>query len=66
MTTPSSAWIGLAVTGAVLFVLSGIFKNGGGWRTVVGGIGWFGFLGCLLRLVVLVAASSIRARRQRV
>jgi drug/metabolite transporter (DMT)-like permease len=57
--------IALAVLGVVLFVLSGVFKNGGGWQTVVGGIGWFGFLACLAALLVLAAVSSLRARRGR-
>lgn len=51
-----------------LFALSGIptFRDAtGGWRDVVGGIGWFG--GCLLALalVVLAVARLVRATAQR-
>lgn len=56
--------LGLAALGVVLFIISGVFKNGGGWHTVVGGIGWFGFLACLLALLVLAAIASVRARRR--
>lgn len=57
---PVLALAGIAI---VLFALSGVFKNGGGWRTVVGGVGWFGFLACLLALLVLAALASVRTRR---
>jgi hypothetical protein len=54
----------LSALAVVLFVISGIFKNGGGWRTIAGGIGWFGFLACLLSLLVLAALASMRGRRR--
>lgn len=55
--------LALSALAVILFVISGIFKNGSGWRTVAGGIGWFGFLACLLALLVLAATASLRARR---
>ena len=44
---------GIAVLAATLFVISGIFDNANGVAGVLGGIGWFGFLVCVLALVVL-------------
>jgi hypothetical membrane protein len=55
--------LALAALAGILLILSGVFKNGGGWRTIVGGVGWFGFLACLLALLVLAAVASLRARR---
>jgi uncharacterized membrane protein YhaH (DUF805 family) len=59
--------IALVVAGAVLFALGGIgqddgyWKDGPGW---LGAIGWFGFLICLLLLIVTgVAALVSRLRR---
>jgi protein-S-isoprenylcysteine O-methyltransferase Ste14 len=55
--------VAITALAVVLFVVSGVFKNGGGWRTVAGGVGWFGFLACLVALLGLAAASSVRGRR---
>ena len=46
--------IGIAVVAAGLFALSGVFDNAHGFEGVLGGIGWFGFLLCVLALIVLV------------
>ena len=57
----------IAVTGAVLLVLSGVFKDakhGVSW--VLGGIGWFGFLICVVALVVLALVALVRGARRRV
>ena len=50
--------------GAALFVVSGIFKDDtDGWRWIAGGIGWFGFLICVLSVVVLGVVAFRRHRR---
>ena len=49
--------IGIAVVGAGLFALSGIFDNAHGFEGVLGGIGWFGFLLCVLALIVLALVA---------
>ena len=53
--------IGIAVVGAGLFALSGIFDNAHGFEGVLGGIGWFGFLLCVLTLIVLALATLGRS-----
>lgn len=45
--------IGAAGLGAALLVLSGIFKDAHGFEGVLGGIGWYGFMLCVLALIVL-------------
>ena len=46
--------IGAAVLAVPLLVLSGIFKSDvHGVKWVLGGVGWFGFLLCVLVLIVL-------------
>ena len=52
------AMLAVAALGAVLFALGGVFRNakhGAEW--VVGGVGWFGFLLCVLTLVVLALVA---------
>ena len=50
--------------GAALFVVSGIFKNDDdGWRWIAGGIGWFGFLICVLSVLVLGVVAFRRRHR---
>jgi len=49
--------IAIAVVGAGLFALSGIFDDAHGFEGVLGGIGWFGFLLCVLALIVLALAT---------
>ena len=58
---------GLLVLGAVLIGISGIprFKNGNGLDGVIGGIGWFGGLLCILAFLVLGAIAVVRAVRGR-
>jgi len=53
--------IGIAVVGAGLFALSGVFDNAHGFEGVLGGIGWFGFLLCVLALIVLALATLGRS-----
>ena len=45
--------IAIAVVAVPLFVMSGIWQDAHGFTGVLGGIGWFGFLLCVLALVVL-------------
>jgi hypothetical protein len=56
---------GLFALGAILIGISGIpaFKNGHGVDGVIGGIGWFGGLSCLLACLVLGGMAIVRARR---
>ena len=49
--------IGIAVLGAVLLAMSGIWDNATGFTGVLGGIGWFGFLVCVLALIVLTVSA---------
>lgn len=56
----AGALVALAV---VLFILSGVFKNSHGFWGVVGGIGWFGFLLCVLLLIVWGIVALVRRRR---
>jgi hypothetical protein len=58
---------GLLVLAAVLIGISGIprFKNGSGLDGVIGGIGWFGGLLCILGFLVLGGMAAVRARRGR-
>lgn len=46
--------IGIAVLGVPLLVMSGVWDSAHGFKGVLGGIGWFGFLLCVLALIVLV------------
>jgi hypothetical protein len=57
----------LLVLAAVLIGVSGIskFKNGHGLDGVIGGIGWFGGLLCVLAFLILGATAIIRAVRGR-
>ena len=45
--------IGIAVLAVPLLVMSGVWDNAHGFTGVLGGIGWFGFLLCVLALIVL-------------
>jgi uncharacterized membrane protein len=45
--------LGIAVLAVPLLVMSGIWDNANGFTGVLGGIGWFGFLLCVLALIVL-------------
>ena len=46
--------IGVAALAVPLLVMSGVWDNAHGFMGVLGGIGWFGFLVCVLTLIVLV------------
>ena len=59
-------WRGAAALFAlaiVLFIMSGVFKDSHGLEGVLGGIGWFGFLLCLLILIVWGIVAFVRSRR---
>ena len=45
--------IGVAVLAVPLFVMGGVWADAHGFTGVLGGIGWFGFLLCVLALVAL-------------
>lgn len=55
----------VAAAAVILLILGGVFKNRGGAETILGGIGWFGFLACVLLLVLLLTLAAIRARASR-
>lgn len=58
---------GVAVLGACLLVLSYPFRNDEhGVRWVLGGIGWVGFLLCVLTLIVLALVALGRTIHRRV
>ena len=59
-------WLTVALIVAlavVLLILSGVFKNSNGFWGVVGGIGWFGFLICVLALIIWGIIALVRRRR---
>jgi hypothetical protein len=57
---------GVAAVGACLLILSYPFRNDDhGVRWVLGGIGWFGFLLCVLTLIVLALVALGRTIRRR-
>jgi len=49
--------IGIAVVAAPLFALGGVFADAHGFTGVLGGIGWFGFLLCVLALIALALVA---------
>jgi TM2 domain-containing membrane protein YozV len=57
----------LLASAAILFTISGIprFKNGHGLDGVIGGIGWFGGLLCMLAFLILAGMTIVRAVRGR-
>jgi hypothetical protein len=57
----------LLALAAILIGISGIprFKNGHGLDGVIGGIGWFGGLLCVLVLLILGGTAIVRAVRGR-
>jgi hypothetical protein len=57
---------GIAILGAGLLALSGVFSDDKhGLKWVLGGIGWFGFLVCVLALVVLALVALGRGLRRK-
>jgi hypothetical protein len=57
----TKSMIAVAVLGGGLFALSGVFPDSHGFEGVLGGIGWFGFLACVLALIVLVVVALGRS-----
>jgi len=49
--------IGVAILAVPLLAMSGVWDNAHGFTGVLGGIGWFGFLLCVLVLIVLTLYS---------
>jgi hypothetical protein len=61
-TSTTKAMLGTAVLGAVLLAVSYPFRDDEhGVRWVLGGIGWFGFLLCMLALIVLALVALGRS-----
>jgi len=57
---------GIGVLGACLLAFSYPFRNDEhGVRWALGGIGWFGFLACLVALIVLALVALGRGVRRR-
>ena len=58
---------GLLVAAAILIGISGIprFKDGHGINGVIGGIGWFGGLLCVLAFLILAGRAIVLAVRRR-
>ncbi len=62
------SWRGAAsivVLAVVLFVLAGVFQDSDGFKGVLGGVGWFGFLLCVLLLIVWGVVALLQLRRSR-
>lgn len=57
--------IGIAVLGVPLLVMSGVWDSAHGFKGVLGGIGWFGFLLCVLSEIVLSFVALGRGIRSR-
>ncbi len=57
--------VAIVVLGVVLFVLAGVFQDSHGFKGVLGGIGWFGFLLCVLLLIVWGVVALVQSRRSR-
>jgi hypothetical protein len=53
----------LVALAAVLFIMSGVFKDSHGFKGVLGGIGWFGFLLCVVPLIIWGIVALVRSRR---
>jgi hypothetical protein len=54
--------IGTAGLGAMLLALSAVFENDEhGIKWVLGGIGWFGFMICVLALILLALVALGRS-----
>ena len=54
--------IGTAGLGAVLLAMSAVFQNDDhGVKWVLGGVGWFGFMLCVLALIVLALVALGRS-----
>jgi hypothetical protein len=62
MSNITKAMLGVTALGAILFALGGVFSDDNhGVKWVLGGIGWFGFLLCLLVLIVLALVALGRS-----
>jgi len=58
MSNITKAMIGVTALGAALFVLSGVFSDDDhGIKWILGGVGWFGFLLCLVLLIMLALVA---------
>ena len=66
MKTIYKTMIGVAALAVPLLVLSGVYDSAHGFRGVLGGIGWFGFLLCVLVLIVLTVIALGRGVVRRV
>lgn len=57
--------VAVAVLGAVLFVIAAILGQHphGTFKNVLGGIGWFGFLTCVLALILWAIYALVTSAR---
>ena len=57
----------VAILGVILFVIAGIIGQHphGTFKNVLGGIGWFGFLICVLVLILWAITFGVRSARRR-
>jgi uncharacterized membrane protein len=53
----------IVAVAVVLFILSGVFSDSHGFWGVVGGIGWFGWMICVLGLIIWGIVALVRRRR---
>jgi hypothetical protein len=58
--------VAVAVLGAILFLIAAILGQHphGTFKNVLGGIGWFGFLVCVLVLIVWAVAAVVQRSRR--
>ena len=57
----------VAVLGAILFVIAAVLGQHphGTFKNILGGIGWFGFLICVLALILWAIYAVVRSARSR-
>jgi hypothetical protein len=67
MTHVRKVWLSLLGVTVVLFAIAAIIGQHPKehWKDIVGGIAWFGFLACVLLLILLGIAWIIHALRRR-
>ena len=67
MTHVRKAWLSLLGVTVLLFAIAGIIGQHPKehWKEVVGAIAWFGFLACVLLLILLGVAWIVHAVRRR-
>lgn len=63
-----STWLSILAAGIALFVLAAVFDNDpqANWKDILAGIGWFGFLLCVLLLILIAVGWLVHGRRRKV